>query len=186
MWTAYAEKKNQLTSKWRLADGERCLPPHRLGAGGDDRVLTTAVLQESEAEAAISLENLSVRLNEFLLFHGTSKEAAYAIAHTGFRIDRAATSTRFGIGAYFAEDVGKSLSYATEIDGKRYLLLCRVVCGQLYFTEKAHEPSATAAAIAAGKDATLANPEKKGPREFIVFEEAQVYPEYILEVTWKE
>merc|ERR1712224_1055491 len=124
--------------------------------GGKSRPLTSEVLMECGAEAAD------------------------AIANTGFCIDRETTSTRFGQGAYFAEDVCKSLSYTEETHGKRYLLLCRVTCGQMHYTEQDQDPTATVTARAAGKNSTLANPGRIGPREFIVFEEAQVYPEYIL------
>merc|ERR1712224_463233 len=118
--------------------------------GGKSRPLTSEVLMECGAEAAD------------------------AIANTGFCIDRETTSTRFGQGAYFAEDVCKSLSYAEEEKGKRYLLLCRVTCGQMHYTEGNQDPVATLTAKAAGKDSTLATPGKTGPREFVVFEESQV------------
>lgn len=36
-----------------------------------------------------------------------------------------------------------------------------------------------------GKHAVLANPSSKGPREFIVLSEMQVYPEYLVELAPK-
>lgn len=182
MWVAYDQKKIELAEKWGLATGQRCTPVHHIGEAGE-QVLTTAILHDSEREAAISLENLSMRMNELFLFHGTSKEAAYGITKTGFHINQDPGGTRFGNGAYFADEVSKSLFYATESDGKRYILFCRVACGQFYYTEQASDQSATAKAKSEGKDSTLANPGGMGPREFVVFQESQVYPEYILEVS---
>jgi len=189
MWAACGRRQVALSKKWQLAAGERCLPPHHVegnAAAGARQVLTSAMLLGCEtAESALSLENISTHLNEFFLWHGTSKASAYAIVKTGFCIKEDSTSTRFGQGAYFAEDVRKSLSYAEEAEGKRYLLLCRVTCGQMHYTEQGLDPNATLAARAAGMDSTLACPIEGGCREFVVFDTSQVYPEYILEVDWR-
>lgn len=189
MWMAHVTKKAELAAKWGLSCGERCVPPHRLDrteSPETSRVLTTACMLEGDLEAAISIQNLTVPLNELLLWHGTSKTAAQAITERGFNINREGSCPRFGHGAYFADEVSKSLSYAEESDGKRYLLLCRVVCGQMHYTEQSHDQTASDTSRRLGKDSLLVNPDKKGPREFIAFEESQVYPEYVLEVTWQQ
>ena len=73
-----------LYAKWRLGEGARCTSLRQLGGSERLGVLTTRALQDEDAEAAISLENLTLGLNEFLLFHGTSNEAAMAICQKGF------------------------------------------------------------------------------------------------------
>merc|ERR1712216_61971 len=124
-----------------------------------------------------------------LLWHGTSKEAAEAIVLNDFVIPegRATHGTRFGKGAYFAEDLEKSLSYAPiDGDGRQWVLLCRVLCGDMYYTEVGSLPGAVDLARQAGKDSVLANPDARGPREFIMPTTDQVYPEHILELSMKD
>ena len=42
---------------------------------------------------------------------------------------------RYGHGAYFADNIDKALSYAqSDEHGRRWLLLCRVLCGELHYT----------------------------------------------------
>ena len=107
-------------------------------------------------DGALSQEVLDEQVNEYLLFHGTSKAAADAIVDEGFRIGTSGAD-RFGKGAYLAEDITKSLAYAGS-GGIRYVLVCRAVCGDFYYTEADWEKSATDTGRGQGKDATLANP----------------------------
>jgi hypothetical protein len=163
----------------------RCIPPNELDGNPDSgHALTTILLEELDAEDTISLENLDATVNEMLLWHGTNKESAEAISWDGFHIprgERARHGKRFGEGAYFAEELDKSMSYAQEDDeGLYYVLLCRTTCGEFYYTEENVESNAHSAAQEKGKDSVLANPKKEGPREFIVMQECQVYPEFIL------
>jgi len=65
----------------------------------------------------------------------------------------------------------------------QFVLLCRVLCGQMHYTEGQVDGSASANAKQVGKHAVLANPLAEGPREFIVLTEMQVYPEYLVEVS---
>merc|ERR1712110_778792 len=109
-----------------------------------------------------------------------------------------AHGTRFGVGAYFAEDLSKSFQYApndtsddwqietndgvpdsVKYNEKKWILLCRVLCGDMYCTEQSWEATAAVTARDSGKDSVLANPDGNGPREFIVGSADQVYPEYI-------
>ena len=62
-----------------------------------------------------------------------------------------------------------------------YVLVCRVACGDFYYTEAFEEPDATTKGKEADKDATLAVPPGEA-REFIQYQEDQVYAEYILEI----
>lgn len=164
----------------------RCMQPNELdGMEESGHALTSLLLEELDTEDCISAENLDSTINEMFLWHGTSREAAEAIIASGFRIprgERAAHGKRFGEGAYFAEDLSKSLTYTTPEDGVHYVLLCRTLCGELFYTEERNKVSAHVDAKREGKDSVLANPEGNGPREFIVLEESQVYPEFIVKM----
>eukprot|EP00439_Symbiodinium_sp_Y106_P075316 s2375_g14.t2 len=135
-------------------------------------------------------ESLEGELQEHFLWHGTTRKAAEAIVRADFRVPKEIKNgARYGCGLYFAEDVSKSLAYApvnTSSDGRttsQFLLLCRVLCGQMYYTSERYELDAVISAHKVGKNSVLANPLREGPREFIVWHEMQVYPEYLLEVT---
>jgi hypothetical protein len=190
MWVRYVKFKRSVSSLEMLsANGDAastlCTPPNQLDADPNSgHALTSALMQEIDAEDAISVDNLDSSLNELLLWHGTCKESAEQISWGGFHIpkkERARHGKRFGEGAYFAEDLIKSMSYASaDEDDTFYVLLCRTICGQIYYTEEKVETSAHETARSKGMHSILANPEKQGPREYILLEESQVYPEFIL------
>jgi hypothetical protein len=149
-------------------------------------VLTRKLLENESITEALSTEYLDDNLNEHFLWHGTRKAIAETIVMQNFHIPdvkEATNGTRFGVGAYFAEDLDKSLSYATaEADGTQCVLLCRVLGGSMYHTTEDWQEDASAEASNLGHHSVLANPDGNGPREFIMMSEEQVYPEYILEV----
>merc|ERR1719171_2435083 len=72
-------------------------------------VLTKMLMQTQLSGGALGVDTLDETLNEYLLFHGTSKDACDAIMDTGFRIGPIAHGARFGRGAYLAERIRKSL-----------------------------------------------------------------------------
>lgn len=127
--------------------------------------------------------------NEVYLWHGSSPSGVLGIKHTGFRRALAGTAhgTMLGSGIYFAECSSKSDEYATADTtgvhaGCCALLLCRVCLGEPYVTEQP-EPLALRAAMSSGKyDSVLCDREKAVGtyREFVVYEDSQAYPEYIV------
>lgn len=202
VWCSYVASKKRLWAQLMGAE-EGFKPANELdGDEASGNVLTSVHLRGECIEESISVSNLEEPLNEYLLWHGTSKRAAETIVCNDFTIAQGAAvkhGKRFGPGAYFAEDLVKSLSYAEEADGIRYVLLCRVLCGDIHYTEAWTEKDADQVAARQGKNSVLANPSttnhpnkevqmdddgkvKKGPREFIIHDNAQVYPEYILEL----
>lgn len=62
-------------------------------------------------------------------------------------------------------------------NGHRYVLLCRALCGNMHYTEE----SAFDGLIPDDKHSLMAYPNRDAPREFIVFQQSHVYPEYIIE-----
>jgi hypothetical protein len=151
-------------------------------------VRTTEYLKKQFAEEAVSFENIDENINEFLLWHGTTGVSAETIAADFFSVSAGdvAHGARFGVGAYFAEDLDKSLTYTKGKETLvRHVLLCRVCCGDVYRTEMFVDPLAHQKARAKGKTCVLANPGGRGHREFVVLSEVQVYPEYMLELNAK-
>mmetsp|Transcript_21677 Transcript_21677/g.45220 ORF Transcript_21677/g.45220 Transcript_21677/m.45220 type:complete len:862 (+) Transcript_21677:103-2688(+) len=183
LWCKYINWKKELARQLEVSKMDRCTPPNELdGTPSSGHVLTGEILAEHDGVEAISLENMVAGLNELLLWHGTSREAAAAIANDGFVLNNNALhGRRFGNGVYLAEDLRKSLSYCKEADGVKYVLLCRAVCGEMFYTEQQTHRDAPERAREQGKQSVLANPDKVGPREYILFDTAQVYPEYIVE-----
>lgn len=141
----------------------KCVPAEELyGDATQGHVTTFQALKdidkgESTHGCEININNLEDALNENLLWHGTSKDAAEAIVHEHFRIPKGSEvlhGDRFGNGAYFAENIDKSLTYAKDENGTKYILLCRVTCGQYYYTELSSESSAHTTAEQAKKIAS--------------------------------
>ncbi|CAJ1418061.1 unnamed protein product [Effrenium voratum] len=182
LWCRYINWKRNLQNQVDK-DGHKCVPPNELDGNPDSgHVLTGKILEEFHGDEAISVENMTPGLNEMLLWHGTSQKAAEAIAEQGFMVNSSGThGRRFGNGVYLAEDLAKSMSYASEANGIIYVLLCRATCGHMYYTERDWHSSAHEDAQKLHKTGILANPNKKGPREYILFDVSQVYPEYIIE-----
>jgi len=182
LWCRYINFKRNLGQSL-LEEDQKIKPPNELDGNPDSgHVLTEKILAENRGDHAISVENIQPGLNEMLLWHGTTKTAAETIAEEGFMVGNARHGRRFGTGVYLAEDLQKSLSYCSSSDGTNYVLLCRATCAHIYYTEKDWDSDADKPAKAAGCSTVLANPGKKGPREYILFDESQVYPEYIVEL----
>merc|ERR1711957_586334 len=117
---------------------------------------------------------------------GTTSHIAQVVCQSDFKIPKEANEVRvgqrFGVGAYFAEDINKSLHYAAVENGVQHILLCRALCGDMHYTEEENDTTAHEDALKSNKHSILANPKQLGPREFILFSEDQVYAEYILQI----
>jgi len=133
--------------------------------------------------------DLSQDINEFYLWHGTSPTGAFGIRQEGFNISLAgsAVGTMFGPGAYFGECCSKSDEYAKcdnsgVFSGVYALLLCRVVCGETFRITKSDIPAIQKALNTKGFDSVLGDREASVGtfREFVVFNAAQIYPEFVV------
>jgi hypothetical protein len=136
---------------------------------------------------------LDSSVNEFMLWHGTTHQAAETIAQTGFDERRAQRSGLYGCGSYFADAMCKSSQYATENDKGEYCMLyCRVAMGAPFCTGTSHQgerhppenrydprgDGATFDSIFAGNG--VANRGEQVHNEFVCFRDYQIYPEYIV------
>lgn len=178
MFLDYEKAKRDIRQNRKSA----CTPAQTLGNGAVRPVKTMSAVEgffESRMDADI---------NEFYIWHGTSPQGALGISENGFRISMAGSNagTMFGQGAYFAECCSKSDEYAKDgddlYDGIYALLLCRVVCGEMFHVTRSDIPAIEEAMRSGMYDSVLGDREQSVGtyREFVVFREAQIYPEYVV------
>jgi len=143
---------------------------------------------------------LKPSFNECYLFHGTSKAIVDLILHQGFTEKVGSLKGMFGSGVYFSENSSKSDEYAKEDEnGFCYMFLSRVCLGKPYIAKSENEVKELStkqlrrAPFLPGLDPTkltsLANCVigdagdqcyLKRYREFVVYDGAQCYPEFLL------
>lgn len=168
-----------------------------LEADKSDFALYTADTQaEGEEPSAASIakslaedfaEPLMAEVNEVFLFHGTTATAADSIATGNFAINLAGSNagTLYGRGVYMAENASKSDEYTRpRLDDTRYLLLCRTLLGRVWYADAVEtDPRQCEEVCLRGKYDSILGDRKKCRgtfREFIIFDEEQVYPNYIM------
>jgi len=153
------------------------------GAGGEG-----AQMQEIVTDLATDFgEPLLACVNEVFLFHGTNTFAANKITTGNFKINLAGSNagTLYGRGIYLAENATKSDEYTQPLpSGERHMLVCRAMLGRVYYTdEKKTDPRTCEDACLRGRFNSVLGDRKKCRgtfREFIIFDEEQVYANYIL------
>ncbi|NXU56616.1 PAR14 polymerase, partial [Turnix velox] len=125
--------------------------------------------------------------NERLLFHGTSKESLTFINNRGFDRSHAGLHAAvYGNGTYFAVNASYSASdtYSKpEVDGKKYMYLARVLVGEY---SQGTRGSITPAAKSAGNPTDLFDSSTDNvsqPSMFVIFNDIQAYPEYLITFT---
>lgn len=130
---------------------------------------------------------LAQSLNEVYLFHGTSPEAAEAIARTGFLLRKAGSKAgcAFGKGVYLAESASKSDEYVQEgkgvFAGQFAMLICRCVLGRVKTVHDARDwaphvwpENSEFDSLCADREAAVGT-----YRELILFDSSLVCPEYV-------
>ncbi|NWX39256.1 PAR14 polymerase, partial [Steatornis caripensis] len=125
--------------------------------------------------------------NERLLFHGTSRESLTLINNRGFNRSYAGMhAANFGNGTYFAVNASYSANdtYSKpDADGKKYMYLARVLVGEY---SQGTRGSITPAAKNASNSIDLfdsSTDDVKRPSMFIIFNDIQAYPEYLITFT---
>jgi ribosomal protein L33 len=150
-------------------------------------------LPDEDMEQAVAFSSRDTHINELYLWYGISSDNAESVpdsmAFGGFSSICAEQSetdkAEFGAGAYFTEDLSKSLQYAKGFGGSKFVVLCRVACGELYYCKDPKDgEDAESAKKRLGKDTVLvpSSIQRMGARHYVVNDAKQVYPEYILEV----
>lgn len=130
---------------------------------------------------------LDTEANCAWLWHGTNDEAAACITKGDFLINKAGSNagTLYGRGIYLAESCSKSDEYSIENDdGLRCILLCRATLGNINYNDETHPDvnRLVRSCVKGPCHCVLGDREKcRGTfREFIVYDDDQVYPEYLL------
>jgi len=177
LWNRFLRKRAE------LASGPRPTMIKDLPGNGEVKTRTVGDPQDGP------LHITAPALNEAYFFHGTSPAGAMGIGESGFNLGMVGSNvgTMFGAGAYMAEASSKSDEYASEdlsgvFAGKYAFLLCRVLVGNAFYTRESDIPAIEAAIATGNYQAVLGDREAAVGtyREFVVFDEAQVYPEYII------
>jgi len=179
-WAEYTKRRDQVKKerpncRWMPVCGKK--------------PLTTVAIEELGDSLGWSLPKLDTSLNEAWLWHGTSAAGAEGITSEDFCVDLAGTNagTLYGRGVYLAEACSKSDEYATEdADDIRHLLLVRSTLGNVRYVDDI-QPDVdnlvqSCTMDGAFFDSVLGDREKtrKTYREFIVYDDDQAYPSYIL------
>merc|ERR1712070_287587 len=120
-------------------------------------------------------------VNECLLFHSTSADKAKLICETGFE-NRIANNGLYGAGCYFAEDSSKSDQYAQASETVFPMFVARVTLGQYPMVTQIGFDDRILPEIKAGSGIRYTSliGESGVHREFVVYEKAQAFPEYLL------
>ncbi|XP_059331487.1 protein mono-ADP-ribosyltransferase PARP14-like [Ammospiza nelsoni] len=127
------------------------------------------------------------RNNERLLFHGTSQESLTLINKKGFNRSYAGMhAANFGNGTYFAVNANYSaqdLYSRPDVNGKKYMYLARVLVGEYSLGIKG---SITPAQKNVSNSVDLYDSSTDNvshPSMFIIFNDIQAYPEYLITFT---
>lgn len=176
LWENYVRARNDIAAKMGDAPIHSCKTSECLSAMGGEEFLGP----------------LETKANEFYLFHGTKPSACDSICKSDFMVRMAGANagTLYGPGIYFAECSSKSDEYASDdpngiYSGLYAMLLCRVTCGRMLYTDEVHpkvDDIVRKCTATDENDAVLGDREKaRGTyREFIVFKNDQAYPAYVV------
>lgn len=127
------------------------------------------------------------RNNERLLFHGTSQESLTFINNHGFNRSYAGMhAANFGNGTYFAVNASYSANdtYSKpDVNGKKYMYLARVLVGEYSLGRKGSITPARKNASNAVDLFDSSTDSMTQPSMFIIFNDIQAYPEYLITFT---
>jgi hypothetical protein len=127
---------------------------------------------------------LDASLNEVHLFHGTPPDIATLISRHGFDERVANMGGLYGAGTYFAENSCKSMQYtvSSNSDGEYTIIYSRVLLGHVHTTSQGMQGVRRAPDRVTGVpfDSVVASGGTQVHREFIVYDRAQTYPEFII------
>ncbi|XP_052078750.1 uncharacterized protein LOC127716566 isoform X3 [Mytilus californianus] len=152
------------------------------------------------AKPVLTMENLNCQMrrvlerdiNEVYLFHGTKQDRVKVLLRNGFD-ERLASmnfrTLRLGNGTYTAEEASLSAHY-TEKQGVRTMFLVRACLGDVFRTKDDQTLLKRPPCKKMCKKICTKHDEffdsvlgEFCPREFVVYEKAQCYPEYVIKYT---
>jgi len=177
MWNRYANKRQQM-----CANREKGFTNLAEMKGSGQAKTMTSISQFLRSR-------LNPALNETFLLHGTKPTGAMGIREDGFDLSRAGSNvgTMFGNGVYLAEASSKMDEYAQCDDSGMFpdmyaCLFCRVSLGEIFRITESNIPAIDEAMASGEYDSVMGDREAvvKTYREFVVFDQAAIYPEYVL------
>eukprot|EP00401_Gymnodinium_catenatum_P029698 CAMPEP_0117512336 /NCGR_PEP_ID=MMETSP0784-20121206/28978_1 /TAXON_ID=39447 /ORGANISM="" /LENGTH=473 /DNA_ID=CAMNT_0005308051 /DNA_START=405 /DNA_END=1823 /DNA_ORIENTATION=+ len=172
-WVEYMARKQRIKAEIAA----KPLNPH----AGEKLTAVTMISQ-----GICKLPQLDSTVQEVWLWHGTTQGGAEGITSEDFRINLAGSGagTLYGRGIYLAEMCSKSDEYTKEEGAEHYILLCRATLGRVFYNDEVKpNPNALEDCCLHGEyHSVLGDREKiRGTyREIMVYDDDQVYPEYII------
>ncbi|XP_063413535.1 protein mono-ADP-ribosyltransferase PARP14-like isoform X2 [Mytilus trossulus] len=158
---------------------------------GPSKPLATPVLTIANLNRQMR-DVLEQDINEVYLFHGTKQDRVKVLLRNGFDERLAAMNfpkLRLGSGTYTAEDASLSAHY-TEKQGVRTMFLVRACLGDVFRTNENLNDLKRPPCKKMCKTICTQHDEffdsvlgEFCPREFVVYEKAQCYPEYVIKYT---
>ena len=118
------------------------------------------------------------------MFHGTSPAVISKVVSQGFnRIFNGANAVVYGKGVYFALTSNYSDSYAhADAQGVKHMFICRVVVGEFCKGNNAQlVPDERLPASHVLYDSTTNDMNDAAREMYVVYHDAQAYPEYLVE-----
>lgn len=118
-------------------------------------------------------------INEALLFHGTSADAAQKIIDTNFdwRLSGTNVGQILGAGTYFSPDVKTSMNYCSSSDPTKHMFIALVLCGD-YTRGQSHFRRPPEKLDGKMYDSCVDDLSK--PDKVAIFDQNQLYPLYLV------
>eukprot|EP00439_Symbiodinium_sp_Y106_P077962 s1492_g16.t2 len=185
-WATYQQRRDGIVLDCeRLPEASRQMENWQEALAGEPM---TAAPVAGLARSSALRTDIQKQANEFWFFHGTSHAAAEGITSDDFDLTRANPSGLFGAGLYFAESISKADEYAHgEVVNGRVLypvLLCRVCLGHVFYCaeRRPDRRQLERRCLIERWHSVLGDRRKTSGtfREFIVYDNEQAFPAYIL------
>eukprot|EP00927_Polykrikos_kofoidii_P014071 TRINITY_DN16136_c0_g1_i1.p1 TRINITY_DN16136_c0_g1~~TRINITY_DN16136_c0_g1_i1.p1 ORF type:complete len:781 (+),score=151.24 TRINITY_DN16136_c0_g1_i1:334-2343(+) len=183
-WSAYARRRDEIAAECREV---RCRSDD---AHWEENLNGLPMTKESGSliERLTSTPPMLKEANEIWLIHGTSHIGADAISTEDFDMARARPTGLFGAGLYMAESVSKSDEYVEGkvIDGEEVfpLLICRVTLGYIYYCDERRPDKRDLERRCLQQEwhSVIGDRKKVSGtyREYIIYDNLQVFPGYIV------
>uniref|UniRef100_A0A8C6VCG7 Poly [ADP-ribose] polymerase n=1 Tax=Naja naja TaxID=35670 RepID=A0A8C6VCG7_NAJNA len=153
-----------------------------------EKVIHPLLYQQYQLKKAAMEKACGHRAVERILYHGTTEESSHEICQHGFnRSFCGRNATHYGHGVYFAVRARLSVQdrYSPRSpNGNKYIFVTRTLVGD-YTAGNASmraPPLREGDAALRRYDSTVDNP--KNPSIFVIFNDTQTYPEYLLTCQW--
>lgn len=184
-WASYLQRRDEIARECRSLNARYDENFWLDDLNGELMSMTVLGSRTSSLNAATPL---MTEVNECWLMHGTSHEAADGITTEDFDLTRANAAGLFGAGIYFAESVSKSDEYVRgrQIAGEELfpLLVCRVCLGNIFYcdTRNPDKRELENRCLSQQWHSVLGDRKKASGtfREFIVYDNLQAFPAYIV------